>query len=175
MAEHIEINPADHLTVGTVGNPGQRTFYIQGAQSNKTISLTIEKQQAISLANGLSDLIAEVDKRQGTDEVDADMLLFDLRLRDPIEPLFRVGNMGLGFSEEVELFVVVSYEVPLTEEEVDSEDLNAVSFWVTREQVTALIPHIENIVGGGRPICGNCGKPMEPEGHFCAKKNGHKH
>ena len=174
MAEHIELNPTDFLTIDTIGQPGQRTFYIQGAQGNNLITLVIEKQQAISLADGLSELIKEISRRTGEPEVPEESLLYDLRLREPIEPLFRVGNMGLGFSEEVELFVVVAYEIPQSDA-AQEEEQDAVSFWVTRDQVLALIPHTEAVVGAGRPICGNCGRPMEPEGHFCEKRNGHKH
>ncbi|MCA9996365.1 MAG: DUF3090 family protein [Anaerolineales bacterium] len=38
-----------------------------------------------------------------------------------------------------------------------------------------LIPHTREVVNAGRPICGNCGRPIDAEGHFCPNRNGHKH
>lgn len=169
MPRNIELNPANHLTIGTIGPPGQRTFYIQGSKGTNTISLTIEKEQAIMLASSFESLLEELQKLnpqlagEGMEQIFTDM-----RLREPVESLFRVGNMGLGYSEEDDLVVLVAYE--LTEEE---EDPSAVSYWVTRAQISLLIPHIREVVQAGRPICGNCGQPMDPEGHFCPHRNGH--
>ena len=94
----------------------------------------------------------------------------DMRLREPVEELFRVGNMGLGYSENDDLIVLIAYEL------VDEgDDPNVVSFWVNRAQIQSLINHISDIVKQGRPICGNCGQPIDPEGHFCPQRNGHRH
>lgn len=170
MPRHIELNPANHLTIGTIGPPGQRTFYIQGSKGANTISLTIEKEQAIMLAGSFESLLEELQKlnpqlaREGMEQI-----FIDLRLREPVESLFRVGNMGLGYSEEDDRVVLVAYE--LTEEE--EEEPSAVSYWVTRAQISLLIPHIQEVVQAGRPICGNCGQPMDSEGHFCPHRNGH--
>jgi uncharacterized repeat protein (TIGR03847 family) len=94
----------------------------------------------------------------------------DLRLRQPIEALFRVGRMEMGYSESLDRVVLVAYELVDEEEEEPS----AVSYWMTRAQAESLIPHIEQVVEAGRPICGNCGQPIDPEGHFCPKRNGHR-
>ena len=63
MARHIEFNPVTHLTIGTVGEPGNRTFYLQGSRGNQTISLVIEKEQAQMLANSFESLVAELDEK----------------------------------------------------------------------------------------------------------------
>ncbi|HZD10946.1 MAG TPA: DUF3090 domain-containing protein [Candidatus Binatia bacterium] len=170
MARHIELNPASHITVNTVGPPGQRTFYLQGSKGVDTVSVTIEKQQAAVLANSFETLLAELARRNPPESREVkEQILTDMRLREPVESLFRVGRMEMGYSEAQDRVVLVAYE--LVDEEV--EDPNAVSFWMTRAQVEALIPHIEEVVQAGRPICGNCGQPIDPEGHFCPKRNGH--
>lgn len=170
MPEHIELNPTNHLTVGTVGEPGKRVFYLQGSKGRDVVSLVIEKQQAVMLATSFDSLLADLARQNALRDTGPENLIGDFRLRQPIEPLFRVGNLGLGFSEETERIVVVAYE--LVEEGVEP---NMVSFWATVEQIRALIPHIESTVKAGRPICGNCGQPIEPEGHFCPRRNGHHH
>jgi uncharacterized repeat protein (TIGR03847 family) len=172
MPRHIELNPVTQFTVGTIGRPGQRTFYLQGSKGSNTVSLVIEKQQAAMLADSLEALLEELDSKypQPADE-SQEQVFMDFRLREPVEELFRVGNMGLGFNEADNRVVVVAYEI--TAEDEEDEDVSAVSFWATRAQVKSLVPHIYEVVSAGRPICGNCGRPIDPEGHFCPHRNGH--
>lgn len=169
MTRHIELNPVSHITVGTVGEPGQRVFYLQGSKGTDLVSVIIEKQQASMLASSLETLLEELSEKYSTEE-EREPVWTDMRLREPVEPLFRVGNMGLGFNEDVERIVIVTYE--LVEEE---EEPNAVSFWVSRIQAMSLIKHAKDVVQAGRPICGNCGQPIDQDGHFCPNRNGHAH
>jgi len=169
MASHIELNPVSHLTIGTVGPPGQRVFYFQGSKGAELITLIIEKQQAAMLSSSLESLLDELVAKSPADE-DRESVWVDMRLREPIEPLFRVGNMGLGFNEEAGRVVIVAYE--LVEED---EEANAVSFWASSMQAKSLVKQALDVVSAGRPICGNCGQPIDPEGHFCPNRNGHTH
>jgi uncharacterized repeat protein (TIGR03847 family) len=172
MPQHIELNPVSHLTVGTIGEPGNRTFYLQGSKGADSVSVVIEKFQAVTLADSFESLLNKL--RREHPEVDAALgatASFDLRLREPLEALFRVGNMGLGYNEESNRIVVVAYELVDEDEE---EQPSAVSYWTGPEHISALIDHTRNIVKSGRPICGNCGQPIDPEGHWCAQRNGHK-
>ena len=138
MARHIELNPVTHLTIGTVGEPGDRTFYLQGSRGSQTISLIIEKEQASMLANSFESLVSELDEKYpGT--VQEEPVWTDMRLKEPTEALFRVGNMGLGYNEETDQIVLVAYE--LVDEE---EEPNVVSYWAKRAQVQALIQHTQD-------------------------------
>lgn len=171
MAQHLELNPVTSLTVNTIGPPGQRVFYLQGSKGADIISLIIEKQQATMLATSFESLLGELAKHYPAEARETkEQVWTDLRLREPVEPLFRVGRMELGYSETVNRVVLVNYE--LVDEEV--EEPNVVSFWLTRDQAETLIPHIRDVVQAGRPICGNCGQPIDAEGHFCPKRNGHQ-
>lgn len=168
MARHIELNPVSHLTIGTIGVPGQRTFYLQGSKGNHTITLIIEKHQAAMLSTSFTSLLEELDRQypqqsSGSHEV----VLADLRLREPIQALFRVGNIGLGYNDEIHRIVIVAYELVSEDEEP-----NVVSYWATRHQIELLIEYTRELVKAGRPICGNCGGPIDSEGHFCPKRNG---
>ncbi len=174
MASHIELNPVSHLTIGAVGPPGQRVFYLQGSLGAQIVSLIMEKEQARLLAESFRTLLAELDEQHpssNTRDAQTESLWKDMRLREPIEALFRIGNIGLGYNESSEQIVLVAYQL------VDEgEEPNAVSFWTTRAHIQALTKHTEEVVSAGRPICGNCGQPIDPEGHFCPHRNGgHKH
>lgn len=166
MASHIELNPATQITVGTIGLPGQRTFYLQGSRGSQTITLTIEKEQARMLAESFEALIQELATKYP--EANDTSVWTDMRLREPIEALFRVGNIGIGYNEDSNQVVLVAYELVAEEEEP-----NVVSYWLTRAQVQALVQHAYDVVKAGRPICGNCGKPIDATGHFCPQRNGH--
>ena len=172
MAQHIELNPVSHLTIGTVGPPGQRVFYFQGSKGSDLVSLIIEKQQAAILASSIETLLEELSEESQIDE-DRESVWTDMRLREPIEPLFRVGNIGLGYNEEVRRIAIVAYE--LVDDEEEEEEPNVVSFWASQDQVKALAKHAMDVVKAGRPLCGNCGKPIDVAGHFCPNRNGHAH
>ncbi len=161
MAQHIELNPVSFLTIGTIGEPGQRTFYLQGSGSNETISLTIEKEQAATLAANFESLLKELaEKHPTTPSEQEDTVWRDMRLKEPLQALFRVGNMGLGYNEETDQIVLVAYE--LVDED---EEPNVVSYWATREQVKLLISQTNSIVKKGRFF--------DPGIQFVPKRNGH--
>ena len=167
MARHIELNPVSHLTIGVIGVPGKRTFYLQGSKGNHTISLIIEKHQAAMLATSFESLLEELSRQYPQTHTGRETILTDLRLREPIEALFRVGNIGLGYNNEINRVVIIAYEMVNEDEEP-----NIVSYWATQYQIETLIEHTRELVKAGRPICGNCGGPIDAEGHFCPKRNG---
>ena len=171
MAEQIELNPASHITIGTIGEPGNRTFYLQGSQGRNVISLIIEKAQAAMVAEAIEGLIKDAAAdHPGLVPPESDTLTVDTRLRDPEVVLFRVGNLGLGFSKESSRIIIVAYE--LVEEGIEP---GMVSFWGTFDQMRALIKLARAVVKSGRPICGNCGEPIDRDRHFCPRRNGHNH
>ena len=171
MAQQIELNPVSYITVGTVGSVGQRTFYLQGSRGIDIISLIVEKEQVSVMADSLETFLEELEEKHPAETRDAEeSIMQDMRLREPVEGLYRVGNMGLGYDENTNQIVLVAYE--LVDED---EEPNVVSFWASRAQMRALINHSRKVVAKGRPICGNCGRPMDPQGHFCPNRNGHRH
>lgn len=170
MASQIELNPVSHFTIATVGPPGERTFYMQGARGSETISLIIEKEQAAALSANLEAFLEKLDREYPRRKAAAgDEVLRDMRLREPVEALFRVGNMGYGYNDEADQVVIVAYELV-----GEDEEANAVSFWMSRELAEQVTRHAMDVVRAGRPICGNCGRPIDADGHFCPQRNGHR-
>jgi uncharacterized repeat protein (TIGR03847 family) len=101
MPDEIMLDPVDFLTVGTVGPKGRRIFYLQGGNSDQLITLTVEKQQAQALAEAILEMLDALKERYpDASEVDVNLSRWDMSLRDPIEPLFRVAQMGLGYDED---------------------------------------------------------------------------
>lgn len=173
MPEEIDLRPVNHITVDAIGKPGKRVFYIQGWQKERTITLIIEKIQVQSLAVGIEKFLAEIQgKHPGLMEASADYSEEKMHIHPPVDPLFRVGEIGLGYDEENDLIVLVAREITAEDEQI--EDADVVRFWCSRSQARAMARWGVELAARGRPSCPQCGEPIDPEGHFCPKKNGHK-
>jgi len=169
-----EVNPVEHLTTDAIGPPGNRIFYLQGRGSEQLVTLIVEKQQIQSLAIGLEQFLNDLQQRlPDLQEADSDFTHHDMTLQEPVDPLFRVGHMGLGYDEETDLLVLVAREIQPPD--ADPEEAAVARFWCSRSQLRQMCQLGLEIADRGRPICGNCGQPIDPEGHFCPKRNGHKH
>jgi len=169
----IDLNPVTRITIGAVGEPGQRTFYIQARQGSMVVTLLCEKEQAQAIAMGIEQIIMQI-AQQSPDKVGPfdEVLALDMSLEEPIEPLFRVGQIGLGYDEEHNMLVLVTQE--LAAEDADPEETSAARFWFTPIQGRTLSHHAMQVVAAGRPTCPLCGAPIEADGeHFCPRKNGH--
>lgn len=172
----IELNPVDHITTDAIGPPGKRIFYLQGWQGERTVTLLIEKLQIQTLAVGIEQFLAEIqEKFPHLAEASADYIEEKMHIHPPVDPLFRVGEIGLGYDTEHDLIVLVVRELPAEGQDPTDESLGIVRFWCTRSQVRAMARWGIEVASRGRPLCPQCGEPMDPQGHFCPKKNGHKH
>jgi uncharacterized repeat protein (TIGR03847 family) len=172
--EETELRPVTHITIDAIGQPGKRVFYIQGWQDERTVTLIVEKIQIQSLAVGMEQFLAEIQQKfPELPEAPGDYNEEKMHIHPPVDPMFRVGDIGLGYDTEADWIVLVVRE--LVGEDRDPEEAAVVRFWCTRAQVRAMALWGSEVASRGRPICPQCGEPMEPEGHFCPKKNGHKH
>lgn len=170
----LDLDPVTHITTDAIGQPGQRTFYIQAWQDQRVVTLLVEKVQIQSLAIGLEQYLEEVDgKYPNLPAANADYDETKMRISPPVDPLFRVGELGLAYAPDRDLIILVAREI--LGDELDQEEASVVRMWCTRSQIMALCAWGLEVTGRGRPLCPQCGEPMEPEGHFCPKKNGHKH
>ncbi|SFQ54883.1 conserved hypothetical protein [Amycolatopsis arida] len=178
---HVFRQP-DRFVAGTVGEPGDRTFYLQASEDVRTISVTIEKQQVAVLAERLSSLLEEVATRFGADipeEVPDELVDVD-PLDVPVEEEFRVGTMGLGWDAEssavvVELLAITEGEVDETVVLDDTEEgPDAVRVFLSPLAARAFAERAERVVNAGRKPCPLCGEPLDPAGHICPRQNGYR-
>lgn len=169
----IDIDPVLHITTDAIGKPGSRVFYIQGASSEQVVTLLVEKFQVQTLAVGMQQFLTEVAERfPELGEPVQDLQPDKMKISPPVDPLFRVGEFGLGYDQERDRVVLLAREIQVEGQEPD--DVGVVRFWCTREQVLHFSRWAVEVVSRGRPICPYCGEPMDAD-HFCPKKNGHKH
>lgn len=169
MAESFELPSVDFITFGTVGEPGQRTFYVQARSAATLVTIKAEKQQVAGLATALHALLADLPPVPEADAVRAP------ELQQPIEPAWPTGSIGLsGYDETTQRVTLLLEELVIVgeDEEVVVEGGTA-RFGLTLAQMQALAERGSELVAEGRPPCPLCGGPMDPNGHACPKSNGH--
>ena len=169
-----ELRPVSHITTDAIGPPGKRVFYLQAWKDERSVSLVIEKFQLQTLAVGVEQFLAEVNEKfSNLAAATADYEEDKMRIHPPVEPLFRAGQLGLGYDEAEDLVALELREL-MPEGEEQTQPQGVARFWCTRSQVRALANWGLEVAARGRPLCPQCGQPMEEAGHLCPRKNGHK-
>lgn len=167
MAQTIyEFDPVTHITAGAIGEPGHRTFFIQAQYGMDTISLLCEKLHVQALIQAIDELLANLEEEFGiTRHSDLTVDEAVMAIKEPVDPLFPVGAMGLGYDANRDRVLLVAQEAV---EESEERDPLEVRFFATRAQMQALSAYTKEVVGRGRP-------PevvvLQAEAH--ARRNGH--
>jgi uncharacterized repeat protein (TIGR03847 family) len=168
MANPIfELDPVTHITAGALGKPGQRIFFIQAEKGLERITLVCEKEQVVALADAVDEMVVNLEQEFGLArhedlKVDEDAM----QVKEPAEPLFRVGAMGLGYDANRDKILLVAQEAVAEEDE--EREPREVRFFATRAQMQVVSVYAREVVGRGR-------NPdqvvMQAEVHF--RRNGH--
>jgi uncharacterized repeat protein (TIGR03847 family) len=174
MARRLFIFDApDRFVAGAMGEPGDRTFYLQARQGRAVASVGLEKAQVSALAGRLAELLEAVVDDAPVETADRD----DRPLDEPLVELFRVGVMALAW--EPASAVVVIEAQPQSEDgdyvEVDDEATEGPDLMRVRiapGHAREFVRRAAGLIAAGRPLCPFCGQPLEPTGHFCTRTNG---
>jgi uncharacterized repeat protein (TIGR03847 family) len=185
----------DRFVAGAVGQPGNRTFFLQAREGNRVVTVSLEKLQVALLAERLTGLLAEV-RGRGADvpeeptpeEVDR------APLDQPISEAFRVGTMALVWDGDDDSIIVEARELTEADEiedededeeaeavdqdeevEAEDEDADLVRVHLAPRRALAFAALALEVIAAGRPPCPFCGQPLNPEGHICARRNGYMH
>lgn len=176
-----EFDWPDRVVVGTVGRPGERTFYLQARTGPRSTSVVLEKEQSAVLADKLDELLTALDADPASGvSVPATTpaeLIDDDPLDQPVEEEFRVGIMRLGWEPRTAQVVIEAFPLP----EAPDDDAAELAFDddATEEPGEVLVVKIpvgtarafvqrtRQVVRAGRPACPLCGEPVDPDGHTC--------
>jgi uncharacterized repeat protein (TIGR03847 family) len=182
----FEYDPPDRFIAGTVGEPGQRTFYLQATGSGRVTSVALEKQQVAVLAERIEELLDEVLRRTGgsapVPTVAPSELEDNAPLDAPVSEDFRVGTMALAWEGETEKVVIEAQEIvpeAAEGEEVamladDAEGPDMLRVRLTGAMARAFVRRALAVLSAGRPDCPFCGQPMDAVGHLCPRMNGYR-
>jgi uncharacterized repeat protein (TIGR03847 family) len=163
-----DLDPVTRITTHAVGEPGHRVFYLQARRERQLVTLIAEKEQIRALSQAINQLLEDLtEKNPLLSSSDDIVLASDMSLEEPLESSFRIAQMGLGYDVDRDMVVLVMQGL----QEDESESAPTARFSASRQQMRALSEHATQVVAQGRRICGNCGKPMDPTGHFCPQMN----
>jgi uncharacterized repeat protein (TIGR03847 family) len=180
-------DPPDRFVAGTVGQPGERTFFLQATAGERVTSVALEKTQVQVLAERLGDLLDEVRRRGGDAPAEPPPELEDVApLDQPILEEFRAGTLAIAWDGEDGIVVVEAHEMVDAQDapgaddaDSDDDDENATGdvlrVRISAAAARAFVKRALRVVAAGRPPCPLCGRPLDPEGHVCARLNGHGH
>ena len=178
----IAYDMPDRFVAGTVGQPGDRAFFLQARDGRRVTSVGLEKFQVTLLAERLEELLDEVLRQGGGATVVPAVAPVEMQddepLEQPIEEEFRVGTMALAWDPEDQRVVIEAQE--MTEREDDEADIGSddpavavLRVTITAAQARAFAQRALKIVAAGRPPCPLCGLPLDAQGHVCPRQNGH--
>lgn len=176
-------DPPSRFVAGTVGQPGERTFYLQASGTGRVTSVTLEKQQVSVLAERLDELLDEVLRRSGGAAAVPAVAPADLQDDAPLElPLtedFRVGSIALAWDADNQRVLIEAQEESEEPVEPLADDVPGDGPGVLRVRITpamarAFAQRALKIVAAGRPPCPLCGLPLDAAGHVCPRQNGHR-
>jgi len=197
-------DPPDRFVCGAVGQPGQRTFFLQASKGAQVVSVALEKAQVAILAERLATLLLAL--RQRGVEIGDESFGGTPQLEQPVVEEFRVGTLTLGWDADREMIVIEARELgdEDLEEEEDDEPQETANEMSDADQLRAAIAGVADaeavdvsdldlvrvqleptaalefasgalaVVQAGRPPCPMCGEPLEPTGHFCTRRNGYQ-
>ncbi|MGO4257050.1 DUF3090 family protein [Marmoricola sp. RAF53] len=184
-------DPPDRFIAGTVGEPGQRTFFLQARSGARVTSVALEKQQVAILGERIDELLDELIGVGGNATVIPAMTPVDQvdtgPLDQPIVEEFRAGTITLSWDADdervvIEVFPVVEVVEPIEAEEDELVELDIAEpepeelFVVRLTPVLARVfaTRAASVVQAGRPSCQFCGGPVDASGHLCPRANGYR-
>jgi uncharacterized repeat protein (TIGR03847 family) len=178
-------DPPERFVAGTVGEPGERTFFLQARDGGRVVSVVLEKVQVAVLADRLNRLLDELDQRGLTV---ATQLLADTTpdaepLDEPIVEAFRAGTLTLGWDGSSDRVLVEARAQTEDEDEATEADVlpdddaedgpDVFRVLLTAPAARAFVDRAIRVIASGRPPCPLCGQPLDPQGHICPRRNGH--
>ncbi len=172
MANYLyDLNPVQHIIADAMGEPGQRTFFLQARAGSQLVSIVLEKQDVGGLAVSVLQLLEELEKMH-PELPTITRSKKTVQVEHPMEPLFRVGQLSIGYDEEEDMIWLIA-KASVLNEDPNQDGVPSVRFVGSREQMRAMSEHALEIISQGRPVCPLCGRPIDRNGHFCARTDGH--
>jgi len=178
-------DPPERFVVGTVGEPGQRTFFLQARAGTRVTSVALEKEQVVALAERVDEMLDEIVRTSAGDSPVPAVSPVEMDdsdpLEQPIEEEFRVGTMTLAWDNSAEQVVLEIFSTESTveedeqseaEEDPEDEATEVLEVHLSAASARAFAKRAGSVVAAGRPSCPFCGNPLDPQGHICPRANG---
>src|SRR4051812_29152148 len=181
-------DPPDRFVAGTVGQPGDRAFFLQAREGGRVVSVALEKVQVAVLAERLGALLEEL-VRRGVPEVGDEPVIEAVIAEDddeepldePLNEAFRAGSLTLGWDGGSGRVLVEARAQDEDGEAIDPDDdddededgPDLLRVRMSADAARSFVARATRIIAAGRPPCPLCGAPLDPQGHICPRRNGH--
>lgn len=175
MTHHSYTDP-DRFVTGTVGPPGQRTFFLQATHGPRTTSAAVEKEQVQVLAERL-DAMLDLLTQRGTGAVPVPIIADpderdDEPLSTPVEEDFRISVIRIAWDSDADRVLIEASSEPAEDDDELTGDVLEVR--ISGSAARAFVDRTESVVAAGRPPCPFCTLPLDPDGHICPRANGYR-
>lgn len=171
----FEFDPPERFVLGTVGAPGQRTFFLQASDESRRVQVSLEKLHAQVLAERIGELLDQVAGLEATVAAAAEAA-DNAPLDTPISEDFRVQALALSWDDDRHVVLIEAHDHD--PDEVDeleaTPDLHSLRVSLGPAQARAFARRCETVVRAGRPACPFCGGAVDADGHICPRANGYK-
>ena len=159
----------DRFVVGTVGQPGERAFFIQARNGARLTTISLEKAQVSALTNRLEVVLKDL-RRNDFSLRTAEIQIDDRPLDTPIESEFEVGAISLSWDQSDLTMNVELFEI------TNGDDDANLSLKVRLDIATCdtFIKRTKALLNAGRLTCPFCGLPIDPQAHLCPRANGYR-
>jgi uncharacterized repeat protein (TIGR03847 family) len=173
-------DPAERFVVGTVGVPGERTFFIQARNGSRIVSVSLEKAQVAAIADRVLQILREIRLSEPLTPFER-VAPDDAPLETPIDEEFRVGVIGLAYVSDRRLIEIDLQAI--AESEIEEDELLELDTSSDQDILRVLLPlgyaesfakRANSVVAAGRAPCPFCGGPIDPNGHLCPRANGYR-
>lgn len=178
-------DPPERFVAGTIGEPGERTFFLQARDGGRITSVALEKVQVAVLAERLGQLLSELERRGvegASDAVAAGVGDLDMApLDEPLNEAFRAGSLTLGWDGAADRVLVEARAQdadgeaidPDEDDDEDDDGPDLLRVRITLAEARAFVDRAARVIASGRLPCPLCGAPLDPRGHICPRRNGH--
>jgi uncharacterized repeat protein (TIGR03847 family) len=192
-------DPPDRFVAGALGQPGQRTFFLQATKGSAILSVAVEKVQVALLATRIGELIETLERRAteshavpgtGARAARARGLTEPVGSTEPIgltEPVveaFRVGSMTITYDDERHDLTLEARELGDDDDDEPQggnqgalgdlgEAGHVMRVRLGLNEARSFAEDAMVVLAAGRPPCPICGEPLDPQGHICLRRNGY--
>lgn len=169
MSSSFDFPETAHFTVGAIGEPGRRVFFIQAGDATGHVSLKMEKQQAVALAGFLRSVLEDLPSPT--------VAPAPVELADPVDPEWVIGQIAVGTADPDSIMIRLEELIDEDDESDEGEEAFGVSdaatctAHVSVNQAAAFVATVERLLAQSRPPCRLCGGPLDPDGHLCPRLN----
>ena len=180
MSRIFLFDPVERFVAGTVGIPGERTFFLQARTGLRLVSVSLEKAQVAAVADRVLQILREIRLSEPL-AVFERVAYDDQPLESPIDEEFRVGVIGLAYVSDRRL-IEIDLQAIVDSDNADEElleidttsDQDILRILMTLGYAESFAKRANTVVAAGRAPCPFCGGPIDPNGHLCPRANGYR-